>query len=128
MVSGLRLYLQKNSGCHNALTVLCVFCWNVVYVFSTEISCGKLKVLGSYVILRKIWELIESSKSLQSMVGFSLLIFPNSIIVRALTQDPFPFYEVISIHISHLLSENSSYSITGFCGPGLSELFHGKTI
>lgn len=108
MVSVVRLYLQKNSGCHNALTVLCVFCWKVVQVFSTEMSCGKLKVLASYVILGKTWELIESSKSLHSMVRFSLLIFPNSIIVTALTQDPFPFYEVISIHISHLLSENSN--------------------
>lgn len=128
MVSGLRLYLQKNSGCHNALTVLCVFCWNAVYVFSTGMSYGKLKAWASYVILGKTWELIESSKSLQSMVGLSLLIFPNSIIVTALTQDPSPFYEVISIHISHLLSENSHYSIIGFCGPGLSQLFHGETI
>lgn len=32
MVSGLRLHLQ-NSGCSNALTVLCVACWNMVYVF-----------------------------------------------------------------------------------------------
>lgn len=55
MVSGLRLYLQKKSGCHNALIVLCVFCWNVVYVFSTGMPCGKLKALASCVILGKTW-------------------------------------------------------------------------
>lgn len=55
MVSGRRLYLQKKSECHNALTVLCVFCWNVVYVFSTGMPCGKLKALASCVILGKTW-------------------------------------------------------------------------